>query len=81
MMIALKLDEEIQINVHEYYLKLTSENKFVHNEQIYKYLNKCLTNNVKHFQVEHFIIQSKLIDGNNERLINEFASLTTVEYF
>lgn len=40
-----------------------------------------MTNNIKHFQVEHWIVQSNLIHVTNERLINEFAALTSIEYF
>ena len=53
----------------------------MHNDNIYKYLNKCLTNDIKHFQVEHWVVQSALVHGGNARLINEFAALTTIEYF
>ena len=80
VMMGLKLPEEIQLNVLDYYLALQSC-KYVHNDQVYDYLNKCITNTVKHFQVENWVIQSQLIHEDNQSLILQFASLTTMEYF
>jgi hypothetical protein len=80
VMMGLKLPEEIQLNVLDYYLALQSC-KYVHNDQVYDYLNKCITNTIKHFQVEHWVIQSQLVHEDNQSLILQFASLTTMEYF
>ena len=68
VMIGIRLPEEIQTDVLAYYEQLQNS-KFVKNEQVYEYLNKCGTNAVKLFQVEEKIIGSNLIHESNQNLI------------
>lgn len=48
VMVGLKLPEEIQMSVINYYENMSLQ-KFVHNQTVYGYLSKNLTKHVKQF--------------------------------
>jgi hypothetical protein len=80
VMIGVRLPEEIQMNVVNYYDRLMTS-KFVHNELVYEYLNQIITKSIKMFQVEDMLLDSKLISDSNVGLLKHFASLFKIEFF
>lgn len=77
IMMGLELPEEIHNNVIEYYNTLHA-GKYIYNPIVYDYLNKCVVNTIKLYQVEVCILKSKLCSSNNRILINQIAEACSI---
>lgn len=48
---------------------------------MYDYLNPCVSDEMRLFQIEEAIIMSKIIHFDNENLIRNFASAFNIEFY
>lgn len=80
VMASLKLPEEIQQQVISYY-ETVQMSKFIHNEQVYEYLNRCITDSVKLFQIEEIIEMSGLLSYNQRNHVVQLSSLFQIQFY
>ena len=59
IMMGLELPEEIHNNVIEYY-NILNTGKYIYNPIVYNYLNNCTVNIIKLYQLDTYILKSKI---------------------
>lgn len=76
-MIFLQLPEELQSKVSDYYESIQMS-KFVHNEQVYEYLNNCISNEIQMFQIKDAFIQTGLISENSPIIVKIICGMMKI---
>ena len=79
-MVSLKLPEEIQQSVIRYYENYQRQ-KYIHSEQVYRFLNKTIIHWVKLFQVETQLTDSGLVQEANSDMLYQLSSMIEIKFF
>lgn len=63
------------------YYETIQVSKFVHNEQVYEYLNKCISNEIQEFQLREAILKTNLISENNLIIVKIICGMIKIQFY
>lgn len=80
LMVNLRLSEELQNRVSDYYDKMT-ESRFIKNTSIYDLLSLNFANQLKTFQVIKWLRKINFINSNYLRQVESFSSYLSIKFY